>query len=194
MRALCLIALISSTYANEITYIDLAGEKQRQVIVDREKGQYLGHPTTALLDDGRTVLCVYPKGHGRGAILYKRSTDGGKTWSERLPTPASWASSKEVPTLFRVTDAAGKKRIIMFSGLYPIRMAVSGDEGASWGELESIGDFGGIVAMGTMVTVRASPAITARSSMMTGALLPRNPGAPTRSGSPSTVPCPLTAD
>ena len=76
MRLLCLIALISSACANEITYIDLAGEKQRQVIVDREKGQYLGHPTTALLDDGRTVLCVYPKGHGRGPILYKRSTDG----------------------------------------------------------------------------------------------------------------------
>ena len=108
MRPLCLIALISSAYANEIPYIDLAGETQRQVVVDREKGQYLGHPTTALLDDGRTVLCVYPKGHGKGPIVYKRSTDGGKTWSERLPTPASWATSREVPTLFRVTDAAGK--------------------------------------------------------------------------------------
>ena len=92
MRILFLTALVSSAYANEITYLDLAGEKNRQVIVDREKGQYLGHPTTALLDDGKTVLCVYPKGHGRGAILYKRSTDGGRTWSERLPTPASWAS------------------------------------------------------------------------------------------------------
>ncbi len=157
MRILFLTALVSSACANEITYLDLAGEKHRQVIVDREKGQYLGHPTTALLDDGKTVLCVYPKGHGKGSIIYKRSTDGGKTWGERLPTPASWASSREVPTLFRVTDATGKKRIIMFSGLYPIRMAVSEDEGASWGELEPIGDFGGIVAMGTMMTVRGKP-------------------------------------
>ena len=51
MRSLFFLALIGSVSANEITYIDLAHEKHRQVIVDREKGQYLGHPTTALLDD-----------------------------------------------------------------------------------------------------------------------------------------------
>src|ERR1051325_8011197 len=72
-----------------IPTIDISAEKQRQVIVDREPGQYLGHPTTVLLEDGRTILCVYPKGHGRGALVLKRSTDGGRTWSERLTTPKS---------------------------------------------------------------------------------------------------------
>src|SRR5687768_1469123 len=72
-----------------IPLIDLAGEKERQVIVDRQAKQYLGHPTTILLEDGKTMLCVYPKGHGRGAIVYKRSSGGGRTWSERLPTPKS---------------------------------------------------------------------------------------------------------
>ncbi|MGI9245030.1 MAG: sialidase family protein [Verrucomicrobiales bacterium] len=137
--------------AAEIPFIDLAHEAERQVVVDREAGQYLGHPTTCVLDDGKTVLCVYPKGHGKGAIVYKRSGDGGKTWSDRLPTPPSWATSKEVPTLFRTIDADGKKRIILFSGLYPIRMAVSEDEGETWGELEPIGEFGGIVAMSSVV-------------------------------------------
>ena len=113
-----------------IPIVDISGETQRQVIVDREAGQYLGHPTTVLLEDNRTMLVVYPKGHGRGAIVYKRSTDAGKTWSERLPTPKSWETSLEVPTLHRVVDAAGKKRIIMFSGLYPIRMAVTEDDGS----------------------------------------------------------------
>jgi hypothetical protein len=94
------------------------------------------------------MLCVYPKGHGRGAVVYKRSPDGGKTWSRRLPTPASWATSKEVPTLHRVVDAAGVKRIIMWSGLYPARLAVSEDDGASWSELEPVGPWGGIVVMG----------------------------------------------
>ncbi len=56
----------------------------RQTIVDREAGQYLGHPTTVLLDGKQQMICVYPKGHGRGAIIMKRSNDGGLTWSERL--------------------------------------------------------------------------------------------------------------
>lgn len=133
-----------------IPLIDLAGERQRQVVVDRESGQYLGHPTTVLFEDGKTLIVVYPKGHGRGAILMKRSTDGGKTWSERLPTPKSWETSKETPTLHRVIDAQGKKRLILFSGLFPIRMARSEDDGKNWSELEPIGKFGGIVAMGSV--------------------------------------------
>src|SRR5690606_3992960 len=109
--------------------LDLSTQTHRQVVVDREPGQYLGHPTTVLLEAGRTVVCVYPKGHGRGAIVLKRSTEGGLPWSERLPTPESWATSRETPTIHRVIDAAGKKRLILWSGLHPARMAVSEDDG-----------------------------------------------------------------
>ena len=137
--------------------IDLAAEKQRQVIVDREAGQYLGHPTTVLLEDGKTILTVYPKGHGKGGIVYKRSADGGLTWSDRLPTPASWATSREVPTLHRVVDAAGKKRLIVWSGLYPARLAVSEDDGATWSELKQVGDWGGIVVMGFTEPLKTAP-------------------------------------
>ncbi len=131
-----------------IPTLDLSADRHRQVVVDREKGQYLGHPTTVLLENGRTILCVYPKGHGRGGIVYKRSVDGGLTWSERLPTPKSWSTSKEVPTIHRVIDAEGKKRLIMWSGLYPARLSVSEDDGKSWSELKPVGEWGGIVVMG----------------------------------------------
>jgi hypothetical protein len=134
--------------------LDLDGESERQVVVDREPDKYLGHPTTCLLEDGRTILCVYPQGHGKGEIIYKRSSDGGLTWSERLPTPASWKTSKEVPTLHRVIDPGGKKRIIMFSGLYPARMAVSEDDGENWSELKKVGDWGGIVVMGAVFSLK----------------------------------------
>jgi hypothetical protein len=89
---------------------------------------------------------VYPKGHGRGAIVYKRSSDGGQTWSDRLPVPASWATSLEVPTIHRVVDANGKRRLIVWSGLHPARLAVSEDDGHNWSELRPVGEWGGIVA------------------------------------------------
>jgi hypothetical protein len=128
--------------------IDLDHQAKRQTVVDREAKQYLGHPTTCLLEDGKTILCVYPKGHGRGPIVYKRSIDGGLSWSDRLPTPASWATSQEVPTLHRVVGPDGKKRIIMWSGLFPARLAVTEDDGKTWSELNAVGDWGGIVVMG----------------------------------------------
>lgn len=137
-----------------IPTIDLAADVARQAIVDREPGQYLGHPTTVLLEDGRTMLCVYPKGHGKGAIVLKRSKDGGRTWSERLTVPENWSTSLETPTIHRTVDRRGKKRLILFSGLYPIRMSVSDDDGATWTPLKPIGEFGGIVAMADVVRLR----------------------------------------
>lgn len=137
-----------------IPVIDLNNENFRQVVVDREKGQYLGHPTTVLLEDGKTILTVYPKGHGKGAIVYKRSTDGGLTWSGRLPTPESWKSSLEVPTIFPTIDSQGEKHLILFSGLYPARLAHSEDDGLTWSELEPAGDWGGVVVMASLTPLK----------------------------------------
>ncbi len=137
-----------------IPIVDISGETQRQVIVDREAGQYLGHPTTVLLEDDQTMLIVYPKGHGRGAIVYKRSADGGQDLERAT------ADAEVVGDLARSAHAAprrrrgGKKRIIMFSGLYPIRMAVTEDDGATWSELKPIGDFGGVVTMATVIGLK----------------------------------------
>ena len=166
-RVFLLSALISTSTASvasaeagdilqriTIPLLDLSTEKQRQVVVDREPGQYLGHVTTVLLEDGRTILATYPKGHGRGPIVMKRSDDAGLTWSERLPTPASWATSMEVPTIHRVIDAQGKRRLILWSGLYPARLAVSEDDGRTWSELKPAGEWGGIVTMSALVPLR----------------------------------------
>lgn len=157
-----LLVLLSPSFvlgedSNPPLILDLNDQLYRQVVVDHEPGQYLGHPTTCLLEDGKTILCVYPKGHGRGGIVYKRSVDGGLTWSERLPTPMSWATSKEVPTLHRVVDQKGTKRLIMWSGLYPARISVSEDDGASWSELKPAGDWGGIVVMGFVESLKTGP-------------------------------------
>lgn len=131
--------------------VDLVGRASMQTVVDREEGQYLGHPTSALLEDGRTIYCAYPKGHGAGPLVLKRSDDGGRTWSERLSVPENWATSHEVPTMYKTAGPEGNERLILFSGAYPIRMAVSEDMGQSWSPIEPIGDFGGIVAMSDVI-------------------------------------------
>jgi hypothetical protein len=152
---LCLALPVAAQAPFQATMLDLDFDSSRQIVVDREAGQYLGHPTTVLLEDGRTILCVYPKGHGRGSIVYKRSTDGGLTWSQRLPTPPNWATSQEVPTIHRVIDASGRKRLIVWSGLYPARLALSEDDGANWSELTPAGEWGGIVVMGSVLPLKA---------------------------------------
>ena len=144
----------AQTAAPPLRFIDLAGETARQVVVDRQPDQYLGHPNTVLLEDGRTMLAVYARGHGEGAVVLRRSTDAGLTWSAPQPVPASWATSKETPTIHRVVDAKGVNRLILFSGLYPIRMSVSEDDGRTWSELAPIGPFGGIVAMSSVVSLK----------------------------------------
>ncbi|MEM1448931.1 MAG: GDSL-type esterase/lipase family protein [Planctomycetota bacterium] len=135
-----------------IPELDLDGQTDRLVVVDREEGQYLGHPSTVLMPDGRTILCVYPSGHGRGAIRMKRSTDGGLTWSDRLPVPESWTSSKETPIIERIRTRDGSaENLIVWSGLHPARRALSRDGGATWSELEIVEaeePWGGIVVMG----------------------------------------------
>ena len=71
-KILCLLLLGSSLSANKKhtdhlpKHLDLNDQIYLQVVVDRQQGQYLGHPTTCLLEDGKTILCVYTKGHGRG--------------------------------------------------------------------------------------------------------------------------------
>ncbi|MCL2518756.1 MAG: glycoside hydrolase [Oscillospiraceae bacterium] len=136
-----------------IPIIDISKETHRQVIIDREADVYLGHPTVALLDDKQTMIIVYPKSHGNGQIVMKRSTDGGLNWSERLNVPDNWSTSLEVPTIYKVNDKNGVQRLIMFSGLKPIRMAYSEDSGETWTPLMSIGSFGGVTVMGDIECV-----------------------------------------
>ncbi len=139
--------------ANGIPTMDVSVREDRRTIVDRRDGQYLGHPSTVTLADGKTMLCAYPLGHGQGAIVLRRSVDGGITWSEPLETPANWSKSLETPTLFRLADPTrpGASRLILFSGLFPARIASSDDDGATWTPLAPIGAWGGIVVMSSIV-------------------------------------------
>jgi len=101
-----------------VPIVDLSGESERQVVVDREPGQYLGRPTTVLLEDGRTLLTVYPKGHGRGGIVYREGQDCACPGLELLPdgtfvttTYGHWIEGEEpyvVSVRFRMEELDAK--------------------------------------------------------------------------------------
>ena len=147
-----------------IPILDLSADRSRFVTVDREKDQYLGHPTTVLLPDGQTIFAVYPKGHAAGGLVLKRSDDGGLTWSDRLPVPDNWKTSKNPPSIHRLVGPDGRARLIVLTGSeenrnedLPVRLSVSEDDGKTWTSLAPIGegnDYNAIVVASSMLRLR----------------------------------------
>lgn len=132
---------------------------------------YMAHPDSVLLKNGN-ILTMYPKGHGKGAVQNRISTDGGKTWSESIQnTPKSWENSQETPTVYRLqfTDGKAEDKLIMISanpqwGDDPtdggFNCSVSNDEGQTWTEFETFYDVNSdcpvipIVAMSSLTQLK----------------------------------------
>ncbi len=112
--------------------IDLSDEPERQVIVERKPGRYLGHPTTLLMPDNKTIFVTYPLGHGGPSAVLKKSTDGGLTWSERLPVPDNWKTATNCPCIHRLVGPDGTARLFVFEGNGKMRQSVSLDGGKTW--------------------------------------------------------------
>ena len=123
-----------------IPTIDLSAEIDRQVIIDQIPGQYLGHPSTILMPDNRTIFLVYPLGHGNPSTVLRKSTDTGITWSDRLPVPDNWAETKNCPYLHRlIAPNGGEQLIILSSGDGIMSQAVSLDGGQTWSPFQTNG-------------------------------------------------------
>lgn len=123
-----------------IPLVDLSQDTDRHVIVAAGTDSvYQGHPTTVLLPDGRTMFAVWTYGHGGACGPMKKSTDGGKTWSELLPVPDSWREVRNCPAIYRLIDPEGKARLVVSAvqgdGLVS---SSSEDDGATWTEMRPV--------------------------------------------------------
>ena len=92
-----------------IPQVDLMKEDKLFTTVERRK-TYLGHPSTVLFRDGKTLLVAYPDGHGRGNLIFRRSNDAGQTW---VALPPSGQRVMETPVLYRLDLPAGRERVLM---------------------------------------------------------------------------------
>ena len=144
---LLLAALVGAQEKPDLPILDLSGDQSRHVIVAAgTKDVYQGHPTTALMGDGRTIFAVWCINHGGAAGPMARSTDGGLTWS-RLDAslPKGFATHQNCPSIYRIADPTGKERLWVFSAHLGKRggpgmpSIMSEDGGGSWKEMPPLG-------------------------------------------------------
>ena len=91
------------------------------------------------MPDDKTMFCTYPMGHGGPACLLKKSTDGGLTWSDRLPVPDNWKTAKNCPCIHRLVGPDGVERLIVLEGNGDMRQSISEDNGETWTPFEPNG-------------------------------------------------------
>ena len=140
-----------------IPTVDIAGWTERQtVIAAGTEDVYQGHPTTVLLPDGKTILCVWTFGHGGQCGPLARSGDGGRTWSGMLPVHPSWSEAINCPAIYRLSDRAGKARLIVFAMTRDreICRSCSEDDGATWSAMESCGSTKVVMPFCTILPLR----------------------------------------
>ena len=117
----------------QIPTIDISGETDRHVIVAAgTETDYRGQVNTVLMADGKTMFAVWSIGHGGMCGPLKKSTDGGLTWSDMLPTPENWGSVGSCPCIFRLTDTKGTERLFVFAGRPKHYQSMSLDGGETW--------------------------------------------------------------
>jgi len=139
------IPVLPATRAFPLPTVDFSADASRQVVVAQGTSDvYQGHPTTLLLPDGKTMYCVWTIGHGGPLGPLKRSDDGGRTWSGLLPVPASWPTTRNCPTIYRLPDPQGTERLLVYAGqgaglASEMHVSFSLDEGKSWSEMKSTG-------------------------------------------------------
>ena len=122
--------------------LDLSSHTEMQTIISDGRTTYQGHPTTVLMPDGKTLFCVWTIGHGGPCGPLKKSTDGGRSWSGLLPTPANWRDHVNCPTIWHLPTPEAPLRLVVYAQEPESRRMVyslSEDGGNHWTPMKPCG-------------------------------------------------------
>ncbi len=135
--------------AAPLPMVDISQDLGRQTVIAAGTAEiYQGHPTTALMPDGKTIFAVWCIGHGGLAGPMAKSEDGGLSWlrlDDQLPE--NFKTHKNCPSIYRMVSPEGVERLWVFSACtgekgeppYMPRI-MSEDGGNTWREMEPLGD------------------------------------------------------
>ena len=142
---LCLLLLICAGPAQatqHLPVVDLSEDESRHVVIAAGTDTvYQGHPTTALLPDGKTMYCVWSTGHGGPAGAMAVSRNSGLSWSRMDNVlPPGFRTHRNCPSIYRLMDmTTGQVRLWVFSAHPQMPRIVSEDGGRTWTEGEPLG-------------------------------------------------------
>ena len=149
LPALITLVLVSPAAAQgtgpNLPWADFSGRTDHQVVIAAgTPDNYNGHPTTVLMEDGRTMVCTWSEGHGGKAAYIGFSHDGGLTWHNSA-APKEWEGLINCPSIYRLTDQAGKERLFVFATIDTGRTyrnmaySFSEDGGKNWTAAKDLG-------------------------------------------------------
>jgi hypothetical protein len=147
LAALAAFSISHAADQPDLPVVDISDQKDRHTIIAAGTEQtYQGHPTTVLMPDGKTIFCVWCINHGGAAGPMARSDDGGVTWTRMDELmPEGFKTHQNCPSIYRMTDPAGKERLWVFSAAKGNRKGpgmpsiMSEDAGKTWKEMPPLG-------------------------------------------------------
>lgn len=138
---ICIFLFGNGMYAqsrSNMPWVDISSLKSKQIVIAQgTKDLYNGHPTTVMLDDNKTMYCVWTNGHGGRVAFLAVSGDGGLTWKQQQ-IPEDWSKTANCPSIYKLTDKEGKERLMIFAGSPNMSQTYSEDGGKTWSPVRSL--------------------------------------------------------
>ena len=134
----CCLFSFGQSHQSDLSWVDLSKKEEIQTVINPgTETLYNGHPTTVMLNDNKTLFCVWSYNHGGKNGFLAQSTDAGHSWA-KMPVPSDWEQTRNCPSIYLLKDKNGVERLFVFSAYPNMSQTYSEDNGISWSAIKSL--------------------------------------------------------